>query len=163
MLVLGIDPGLATTGYGLVEERGQDLSLVDFGVLETPANLPLDRRLQQLYHDLCSLVAGFEIESVAVEDLFFSRNARTAMVVGQARGVILLAAAEARLPVFSYTPLQVKSAVVGYGQATKSQVQEMVRVLCAMESIPRPDDAADAIAIAICHLHSARMVSLLSG
>ncbi len=163
MLVLGVDPGLATTGYGLVAEQRQNLSLVDFGVIETPANLPLDKRLQQLYHELCSLVAGFDLEAVAIEDLFFSRNVRTAMAVGHARGVVLLAAAEANLPVFEYTPLQVKDAVVGYGRATKSQVQEMVRLLLGMECIPRPDDAADAIAIAICHLHSSRFASLLGG
>ena len=163
MLVLGVDPGLATTGYGLVAEQRQNLSLVDFGVIETPANLPLDKRLQQLYHELCSLVAGFDLEAVAIEDLFFSRNVRTAMAVGHARGVVLLAAAEANLAVFEYTPLQVKDAVVGYGRATKSQVQEMVRLLLGMECIPRPDDAADAIAIAICHLHSSQFASLLGG
>jgi len=163
MLVLGVDPGLATTGYGLVAEQRQNLSLVDFGVIETPANLPLDKRLQQLYHELCSLVAGFDLEAVAIEDLFFSRNVRTAMAVGHARGVVLLAAAEANLAVFEYTPLQVKDAVVGYGRATKSQVQEMVRLLLGMECIPRPDDAADAIAVAICHLHSSRCASLLGG
>ena len=162
MLVLGIDPGLATTGYGLVASKNQCLSLVNYGVLETSSKLSLGKRLQHLYRDLGEIIEQDHPEAVAVEELFFSRNVRTAMIVGQARGVVLLAAAESGLPLFEYTPLQVKDAVVGYGRATKAQVQEMVRLLLGMDSRPRPDDAADAIAVAICHIHSARMATLLN-
>jgi len=162
MLVLGIDPGLASTGYGLVASRNQCLSLVGYGVLETSPKLSLGHRLQRLYHELSEIIEQAHPEAVIVEELFFSRNVRTAMIVGQARGVVLLAAAEAGLPLFEYTPLQIKSAMVGYGRATKAQVQEMVRVLLGMDSRPRPDDAADALAAAICHIHSARLETLLS-
>ena len=162
MLVLGIDPGLASTGYGLVASRNQCLSLVGYGVLETSPKLSLGHRLQHLYHELSGIIEQAHPEAVIVEELFFSRNVRTAMIVGQARGVVLLAAAEAELPLFEYTPLQIKSAMVGYGRATKAQVQEMVRLLLGMDSRPRPDHAADALAAAICHIHSARLETLLS-
>ena len=156
MLVLGLDPGTAITGYGLVRRTGNRLSGIDFGVIRTPAGRPLPERLLAIHHELGRLLAGHRPEVVAVEQLFFCNNARTAMAVGQARGVVLLAAAEAGLAVAEYTPLQVKQAVVGYGKADKRQVQEMVRILLALRDIPRPDDAADALAVAICHAHTVR-------
>ena len=157
MLVLGIDPGTATTGYGLVRQIGNHLECIAYGTIQTAAGQPLCERLLKIYRDLQQLLQQHQPEGVAVEELFFSRNIRTAMAVGQARGVILLSAANAGLPVAEYTPLQVKQAVVGYGRAEKRQVQEMVRVLLALKGIPRPDDAADALAVAICHLHSYRL------
>ena len=160
MRVLGIDPGTAITGYGLVEEVRGDLKLVAFGVIRTPADQPLPRRLQLIYHAVSDLAEEWEPEAAAVEELFFSRNVRTAMSVGQARGVVLLALADAGLDVAEYTPLAIKQAVTGYGNADKMQVQEMVRLLLELAEVPRPDDAADALAVAICHLHSARLAAL---
>jgi len=154
MLTLGIDPGTAITGYGLVEGRGDRLILVECGVVTTPSGDPLPRRLQAVYVGLTRLMQTHHPVHVAVEEIFFSQNARTALAVGQARGVALLAATMMDVPVFEYTPLQVKQAVTGYGKADKAQVQAMVRVLLGLEAIPQPDDAADALAVAICHLHS---------
>jgi crossover junction endodeoxyribonuclease RuvC len=160
MRVLGIDPGTAITGYGLVEEVRGDLKLVAFGVIRTPADQSLPRRLQLIYHAVSDLAEEWEPEAAAVEELFFSRNVRTAMSVGQARGVVLLALADAGLDIAEYTPLAIKQAVTGYGNADKMQVQEMVRLLLELAEVPRPDDAADALAVAICHLHSARLAAL---
>lgn len=131
-----------------------------FGVIRTPANQPLPRRLQLIYRAVSDLAEEWEPEAAAVEELFFSRNVRTAMSVGQARGVALLALADAGLDVAEYTPLVIKQAVTGYGNADKAQMQEMVRLLLELAEVPRPDDAADALAVAICHLHSARLATL---
>jgi crossover junction endodeoxyribonuclease RuvC len=146
----------------VVEERGGVLTCVQYGVLTTTNAEAPAQRLRTLHQGLTELVAMYRPGAVAVEELFFNRNVRTALVVGQARGIALLAAAQAEVPVFEYTPLQVKDAVVGYGRAAKEQVQLMVRTLLGLSDIPRPDDAADALAVAICHLHSARL-GLLSG
>jgi len=156
-LVLGIDPGTATTGYGLVRELPDgSLQVVKYGTIQTPAGLPAHQRLAILYHRLNELLLLHRPEECAVEKLFFQRNISTAIAVGQARGVVLLAVAEAGLDMSEYTPNEVKQAVVGYGSAGKKQVQEMVRVLLALPEIPKPDDAADALAIAITHLHTQR-------
>jgi len=163
VLVFGIDPGIAITGYGLVCDDNGHLGLQDFGVVTTPAGEPLPARLASTYGRLAALMALRRPDAVAVEQLFFGRNVRTAIAVGQARGVALLAAAHAGVAVYEYTPLQVKQAVVGYGRADKHQVKEMVRLLMRLDSTPEPDDAADAIAVAVCHLHSARLVDLLAG
>jgi len=160
MRVLGIDPGTATTGYGVVEEVGGDLNTLAFGVIRTPAGQPLPARLQSIYRAVKALAMEWKPVAAAVEELFFSSNVRTAMSVGQARGVTLLALADAGLDVAEYTPLTVKQAVTGYGNADKMQMQEMVRLLLGLEETPRPDDAADALAVAICHLHSARLTAL---
>jgi crossover junction endodeoxyribonuclease RuvC len=161
MLVIGIDPGTATTGYGLVREGADGgLQVLDYGVILTPPDLPMPERLLELYRKLTELLLLHRPESSAVEKLFFQRNVRTALSVGQARGVALLALAAAGLPIGEYTPLEVKQAVVGYGGADKNQVQQMVRSLLNLPDIPRPDDAADALAVAICHLHSTRINSL---
>lgn len=161
MLVLGVDPGTATTGYGLVQEN-QDGSLeaVAYGAIRTSAELEMPERLLELFHQLNQLILLHRPESGAVEKLFFSRNVRTALSVGQGRGVVLLSLAQAGLPVAEYSPLEVKQAVVGYGGADKNQIQQMVKALLNLEAIPHPDDAADALAIAITHLHSARYTRL---
>jgi crossover junction endodeoxyribonuclease RuvC len=161
MLVLGIDPGTALCGYGLVRTEKDDLSLVAYGAVSTHANSPLPPRLLQIYNSLTSLIADHRPDAAAVEKLFFAKNARTALAVGHARGVALLAAAQANLPVFEYTPNEVKQAIVGYGGAQKHQMQQMVQVLLHLDFVPEPDDAADAIAVAICHLHTARLRELV--
>ena len=160
MRALGIDPGLAITGYGVVQEAGADLEAVTFGVIRTPAGQPLPQRLQSIYRGVSSLAAEWEIGIASIEELFFSSNARTAMSVGHARGVAMLALADAGLRIFEYTPMTVKQAVTGYGNADKTQMQEMVRLLLGLDEVPRPDDAADALAVAICHLHSAHLADL---
>jgi crossover junction endodeoxyribonuclease RuvC len=164
MLAIGIDPGTATTGYGLVRENEDgSLAVLDFGVILTPADRLMPERLLDMYRRLRELMLLHRPDSAAVEKLFFQRNVRTALSVGQARGVILLAMAESGIPVMEYTPMEVKQAVAGYGGADKNQVQQMVRALLGLEEVPRPDDAADALAIAICHLHSARMQTIYRG
>jgi crossover junction endodeoxyribonuclease RuvC len=161
MLALGIDPGTATTGYGFVHETPHgELEMVDYGVILTPAHTPQETRLLHLFTQLKELLLLHRPDCCAVEKLFFQRNVTTAIGVGQARGVILLAAAEAGLAVSEYTPLEIKQAVVGYGGAEKNQVQVMVKALLRLPEIPRPDDAADALAVAICHLHSSRLARM---
>lgn len=160
MRILGLDPGTATTGFGIVEGDGDSLQLVEYGTILTPADLPMPERLRLIYLKLTDLLTRQQVEAVSVEKLFFNKNVRTALSVGQGRGVALLAAANASLPVFEYTPLEVKQAVVGYGRAAKEQIQQMVRVLLQLDHTPHPDDAADALAIAICHVQSARMKGL---
>ena len=162
MLVLGIDPGTAITGFGLVREDQAGLALVDYGVVTTPAGQPLPNRLQTIYQGLRDVVTQHQPRVAAVEELFFSRNARTALSVGHARGVTLLALADEGLSIYEYKPLEIKQAVAGYGGADKRQVQEMVRMLLDLDHVPQPDDAADAVAVAICHIHSARMMALLA-
>jgi crossover junction endodeoxyribonuclease RuvC len=161
MLVVGIDPGTATTGYGFIRETPRGgLEVVDFGVILTQAGLSPAVRLLQLCRRLDEILQFHRPESGAVEKLFFEKNVKTALAVGQARGVILLSLARENIPVYEYTPIEVKQAVTGYGGADKNQVQQMVRAILNLATIPKPDDAADALAIAICHLHSARLVEL---
>ena len=161
MLVLGIDPGTAITGFGLVREEEEGLALVAYGVITTAANQPLPERLQAIYQGLAKVARQHQPQQAAVEELFFSRNARTALSVGHARGVALLALADAGLPIYEYKPLEIKQAITGYGGADKGQVQEMVRLLLNLDHVPQPDDAADAVAVAVCHIHSARMAALI--
>ena len=161
MLALGIDPGTATTGYGLVRELPDgSLQVVDYGVILTGAGAPMPERLLELHRRLTAIILLHRPDCGAVEKLFFQRNVTNAISVGQARGVVLLALAQAQMDVGEYTPMEVKQAVAGYGGADKRQVQQMVRALLALDELPRPDDAADALAVAICHLHSARINSL---
>lgn len=160
MRVLGIDPGTAITGYGVVEEVGGELKALAFGTIRTPASQRLPERLQSIYGGVRKLAAEWGPSDAAVEELFFSSNVRTAMSVGQARGVTLLALADAGLSVAEYAPLAIKQAVTGYGGADKAQMQEMVQLLLGLAEPPRPDDAADALAVAICHLHSSRLAVL---
>jgi crossover junction endodeoxyribonuclease RuvC len=161
MLVLGIDPGTAITGWGVVAKEGNELTLVDYGTVRTSQDTSMPERLQAIYGELGQVISHHQPTAVAVEQLFFSKNVRTAMVVGQARGVALLAVADAGVPLHEYTPLEVKQSVSGYGKATKEQVQKLVQMLLGLDSVPQPDDAADAIAVAICHLHSERLEGLL--
>jgi crossover junction endodeoxyribonuclease RuvC len=161
MITLGIDPGIATTGFGIIrEEQDGRLTTLSFGVIQTSANLSQADRLVQLYKQITEIILLHQPEMGAVEKLFFERNVKTALSVGQARGVTLLAMAELKLQIGEYTPLEVKQAVVGYGGADKNQVQQMVKTILGLDSIPRPDDAADALAVAICHIHSAKMRDL---
>lgn len=154
-VTLGIDPGTAIVGYAVVAAQGSELSMVTCDVITTPAGMPLPERLQHIYHRLSEIVSMYSPNEAAMEELFFAKNARTALSVGQARGVAMLALANGGLTVAEYTPKQVKQAVTGYGSANKEQVGEMVRILLRLKVIPRPDDAADAAAVAICHLHTA--------
>jgi crossover junction endodeoxyribonuclease RuvC len=158
-VVLGIDPGTAILGYAVVAAQGSELSLVSCDVVTTPAGMPLPERLQHIYIRLSEIISTYRPNESAMEELFFAKNARTALAVGQARGVAMLALANGGLTVAEYTPKQVKLAVTGYGGANKEQVGEMVRILLRLKTIPRPDDAADAAAVAICHLHTATYLS----
>jgi crossover junction endodeoxyribonuclease RuvC len=161
MLVLGIDPGTATTGYGLVRETAEgNFAVVDFGVILTPAGMRMEKRLLMLHERLQELILLHRPDSGAVEKLFFSRNVTTAIAVGQARGVVLLALAQHGLSVAEYTPMEVKQAITGYGGADKMQIQMMVQAILGLAELPRPDDAADALAIAMCHLQSYRLREL---
>jgi crossover junction endodeoxyribonuclease RuvC len=158
MLAIGIDPGTATTGYGLVRENSDgSLAPVEFGVILTSPDMAMSDRLLELHRRLNEIILLHRPDTAAVEKLFFSRNVTTAITVGQARGVALLSLAQAGLRVAEYTPMQIKQAVAGYGGAEKPQIQQMVQVLLGLKSIPTPDDAADALAVAICHIHSDRM------
>lgn len=163
MKALGIDPGTAITGWGIVEMElgGQDLEVVAYGVVTTPAKTPFPDRLRTIYDELTQIISTYQPDTSAIESLFFSKNAKTALSVGHGRGVAMLALAKADLPIAEYKPLEIKQAIAGYGGADKGQVQRMVKLLLNLEKIPKPDDAADALAIAICHLHSARMKFLM--
>jgi len=154
MIIFGVDPGFAITGYGVIEYKGNRFRTIDYGVITTDAKTELPQRLHILSDRLQSLLEQYKPNALSVEELFFNTNLKTAIAVGHGRGVVLLTAAKAGIPVFEYTPLQVKQAVVGYGRAKKEQVQYMVKVLLSLDSIPKPDDAADALAVAICHAHS---------
>lgn len=154
MLVLGIDPGIAITGYGLIQTGSRvDYQCVDFGTVTTPAKLEDYERLKILFEELSALISQYQPDSSAVEKLFFQKNVRTAISVGQARGVAMLTLAQAELPVREYTPNEVKQTVCGYGNAGKRQVQRMVQTLLNLDDLPKPDDAADALAVAICHIN----------
>jgi crossover junction endodeoxyribonuclease RuvC len=157
MRVVGIDPGTATTGYGVIEETAGRLVLISYGTICTPPEMAMPQRLLDLHSQLTDLLALHMPDTAAVESLFFQKNVRTAISVGQARGAVLLALAERGMPVGEYTPLEVKQAVTGYGGAEKRQVQTMVRTLLGLAELPRPDDAADALAVAICHAHSQKI------
>ena len=161
MRILGIDPGLATIGFGVVDYSGNKFSVVEYGTVMSQAGFSLPERLKAVYDDMSFIIDKFKPDETAVEQLFFNTNAKTAITVGQARGVLILAAANAGLPVYEYTPLQVKQAVVGYGRADKNQVQQMVKSILSLGAPPKPDDAADALAVAICHAHSIGMLKIL--
>lgn len=155
MRILGIDPGIATIGFGVLETQKNQQKLLRCGVITTPAHTALASRLALIYHDVTELLRAFQPEAVAIEELFFNTNITTGIAVAHGRGVILLACQQAGVRIYEYTPLQVKQAVVGYGRAEKSQVMEMVKRICGLSAPPKPDDAADAVALAICHARSA--------
>jgi crossover junction endodeoxyribonuclease RuvC len=161
MLCLGIDPGTATVGFGLVRElRDGSLQAVDYGVITTPAGMPMPERLRMIFDQLTALIEKHQPDRAAVEEMFFGKNITTAITVAQGRGVILLTLNQAKLPINEYKPNSIKQAISGYGGAKKPQMQEMVRIMLGLDSIPRPDDAADALAIAITDIHSAQFVDL---
>lgn len=162
MIVLGVDPGTANTGFGVVDGAGGRLRALDWGVIETCAGVPLERRLAEIHSDIGALIARFEVEGVAVEELYFGANVRTAFAVGQARGVVLLAAGQHGLPTHSYTPQQVKAAVCGSGRADKGQVGRMVARLLGLPAVPTPDHAADALAAAVCALNAVPLSHAIS-
>lgn len=151
MRILGIDPGIAIVGFGFIDQQGSRLTPVQYGSITTESDLDQAVRLQIIYDSLRQLIECYEPQAIAIEKLYFNRNVTTAFSVGQARGVIMLAAVQHGLEIAEYTPLQVKQAVVGYGKAEKQQIQEMVRILLRLSAAPKPDDVADALAIAICH------------
>ena len=155
MRILGIDPGLAIVGFGLIEADAGRTQLLQYGTVTTPAGLPLSERLVQLERDTEELLAQLRPNAIAIEELFFSNNITTGIAVAHARGILLCTAAKSGIPLYEYTPMQVKQAVVGYGLAEKRLVMDMVKRLLKLRSVPRPDDAADALAIALCHARSA--------
>lgn len=157
MIILGIDPGFAITGYGIIKYENNKFKVIDYGAITTESDLKLSERLLILYNDLEQLIDKYNPDVISIEELFFNKNIKTALNVGHGRGVVLLAAAKKNKPIFEYTPLQVKQSVVGYGRAQKPQIQQMVKMILNLEKIPKPDDVADALAVAICHAHSCKL------
>lgn len=157
MVVLGLDPGTATTGFGVVAHVKGESKLVDYGTIETEPKFSDAERLKKIYGRVEEIIDEFSPDILSIEKLFFNKNTRTALTVGQARGILMLAGAQRNIEIHEYTPLQVKQAIVGYGNATKNQVQFMVKQILKLSEIPKPDDAADALAVAICHLSSVNL------
>lgn len=157
MRILGIDPGVAIVGYGVIEYNKNSFKVIDYGKITTPAHTSLPKRLKMVYDGMSELVNTFKPDVVSMEELFFNTNVTTAIAVGHARGVLVLAAENANVPLAEYTPLQIKQAVAGYGRADKNQVQQMVKRFLNLTEVPKPDDTADALAVAICHAHSASL------
>lgn len=151
MKILGIDPGIAIVGYSIIECKGNNFKALEYGCIKTDSKMEFPDRLKMVYDELLNIIDEYRPDDLAIEELFFNKNVKTAMMVGQARGVEILAGKNKGLEIFEYTPLQIKQAVVGYGRAEKEQVQEMVKILLNLREIPKPDDAADALAVAICH------------
>lgn len=154
MRILGIDPGYAIMGWGVLDLKGNHFSVVDYGAITTDAKMEMPYRLQHLYAELGAIIEKYKPEEAAIEELFFNSNQKTAIMVGQARGVAVLACVNGGLEIAEYTPLQIKQALVGYGRADKKQIQAMVKAILNLDSVPKPDDTADAVAAAICHGHS---------
>lgn len=154
--IMGIDPGIAIVGVGVVDKTGNAYKEIFHDAITTPAHTPIERRLMDIHMELGALIDKYKPDAISIEELFFNNNAKTVIAVGQARGVILLTAMEAGVPIFEYTPLQVKQALTGYGRAEKKQIQQMMKAMLGLEAIPKPDDVADALAIAVCHGNSVR-------
>lgn len=163
MRILGIDPGFAIVGIGIIDYTGNKFSVVRHRAVTTEAHTYFPRRLRKIYEELDAVIKEYKPDVISIEELFFNNNAKTAINVGQGRGVVVLCGAMNNIPIYEYTPLQIKQAVVGYGRATKNQVQQMVKVLLNLTKIPKPDDVADALAVAICHAHSHNMNDLIKG
>lgn len=157
-IILGIDPGVATTGFGVIKKTGGCLQVVDFGCIKTKPQTSFSKRLEEIHQQLKKLIRKYQPSIISVEDLFFCKNVKTALAVGQARGVVLLTAMQSKLPIYEYTPLQVKQAITSYGRADKLQIQNMVKVILKLTELPKPDDAADALAIAICCANSLNLM-----
>ena len=156
MIILGIDPGYAILGWGVIEMKGNHFKVLDYGSVTTDSKMEMPDRLKVLYNSLMDIIVRYEPDVASIEELFFNTNAKTAILVGQARGVAVLACANSGLEIDEYTPLQIKQAVVGYGRADKIQVQKMVKTILGVESLPKLDDTTDSMAAAICHAHSAK-------
>lgn len=156
MRILGIDPGIAIVGYGVVDKEGNSYKTIAYDAVTTRAHTPLPERLEKVYLGINEIIKTYKPDAMSIEELFFNNNAKTALTVGQARGVIILAAVQNNIPVYEYTPLQVKQALTGYGRASKSQIQQMMKSMLGLTEIPKPDDVADALAIAVCHGNSMR-------
>ncbi len=154
MIILGIDPGIAIVGYGVINYEAGRFSVIDYGAVTTKAGMKLSDRLRNIYEDIHILIERFHPDVCAIEELFFNTNVTTGIAVAHGRGVIMLAATVQNLPVYEYTPLQVKQAVTGYGRADKAQIQRMVKSLLNLPAVPKPDDVSDALAVAICHAHN---------
>lgn len=157
MIIIGIDPGYAIVGVGVVEYVGNKFRTLEYNAITTPAGMNTVERLKKIYTEMTMYIDKYKPDAIAIEELFFNSNQKTAINVAQARGVLLVAAANKNVPISEYTPLQVKQSVTGYGRAEKKQIQQMVKMLLGLNAIPKPDDAADALAIAICHAHSSKM------
>ena len=162
MRILGIDPGIAIVGYGVIEYIGNKFNVLDYGAITTPASMKVEARLNEIYNSLNDIINKYNPDFMSIEELFYNKNAKTVINVAEGRGVTLLSAARKNIPIFEYTPLQVKQAVVGYGRAEKKQVQQMTKVLLNLEKVPKPDDTADALAIAIYHAHSYNALAKIS-
>jgi crossover junction endodeoxyribonuclease RuvC len=154
MIIFGIDPGLAISGYGVLNYIGNKFEVIDYGAVLTDSHEEFPERLKKIYDRYCELFEKYKPEAVAIEELFYNKNVKTAIAIAQARGIHLLAAANKSIPLYEYTPLQIKQGIVGYGRAEKKQVQEMVKIILKLDSVPQPDDVADGLAAAICHAHS---------
>ena len=159
MIILGIDPGIAIVGWGVIEFSGNKMKPLAYGAITTPAHTPITQRLKTIYDELSIIIDKYKPEAMAVEELFFNTNVKTAITVAHARGIVLLCASQKGIPDFEYTPLQVKQALTGYGRADKAQIQSMVKIMLGLNAVPKPDDTADALAIAICHAHSHNLSS----
>ena len=157
MIILGIDPGYAIVGIGVIEFVGNKFKPLEYNAITTPAGMPVPERLQAIYQGIEHFINKYKPDAVAIEELFFNSNQKTAIMVAQARGVIIVAAKNKGVPLYEYTPLQIKQAVTGYGRADKKQIQNMVKMILNLNAIPKPDDAADGLAVAICHAHSAHI------
>lgn len=158
MVILGIDPGMAIMGYGVIEsdKNNNKMKVLDYGVVTTPSDMETSQRLLHIFNSVEELIRQYSPDAIAYEELFFNKNVKTALIIGHARGAAVVAGARQGIDLYEYTPLQVKQAVAGYGRADKQQVQSMVKLLLNLREIPKPDDAADALAVAVCHMHSAQ-------
>lgn len=163
MRIIGVDPGIARVGWGVIESSSNKVSTIAFDCFETHKSKPTETRLLEIYNFLTTLILDYKPDAISVEELFFNTNVKTALTVGQARGVVLLSAAYQSVPVVSYTPLQVKMAITGYGRADKSQIGHMVKTLLYLKSIPKPDDTADALAIALTHSFNSKLQNVIQG
>ncbi len=162
MRILGVDPGTVTMGYGVIDSQEDEIALVDFGALNSPARSPIGERLSYLYRQLTVIITRYQPDAVAIEQPFMAKNVKTALAMGKAQAVAILAAANRKIPIYEYTPAQVKQRVANYGASSKEQIQEMVKLQLGLSEVPQPNDAADALAVAICHLRETHLASLLA-
>ena len=163
MRMIGIDPGFAILGYGIIEINGSKIKTIEYGAITTPSDMPMPDRLKTIYSNLSNLITEYQPQEASIEELFFNKNTKTALMVGQARGAVILACANNNLEVFEYTPLQIKQALVGYGRAEKMQIQVMIKNILNLDTVPKPDDIADALAAAVCHANSRNYKKLCLG